>query len=115
MPMSAWRMFARLAAELEHTRALGLRVEVSLCRIAGVVGLSGEVVEDLQQFDLMLQQIAALRDVAAGLAEAAGGDTVLDIGVALDRVKLLDLRARLAEGSDLAASAVDSIFFDSPG
>lgn len=63
--------------------------------------ISGEIVAELQQLDLVLQQIAALRDFLAQVAAACDHSQIVDISAALERVTLAELRARLAGSPSL--------------
>lgn len=106
-------IFEGIAAELERVRALGFHVEGSICRLAGPIGLQAEFVEDLQQFDLMLQQIAALRDLMAGLARLPGAEALMEIGHVIDAVTLKDLKSRLMGELVVADGSGDVDFFES--
>jgi len=103
-----------VADELDRMRALGLRIEASLCDLAGGVAEQGEWLEDLQQFDLLLQQMAALRDFLGALASAEGAQTPLDVTAAANQLLLHDLRSRLL-GQSAVAPASDFLFFEENG
>lgn len=109
--MPTAEMLTTLADELDRMRALGLRIEGSLCALAGEVQSQGAWMEDLQQFDLLLQQLGALRDFLGTAAVAADAETRIDVTAALAQLTLHDLRERLRGGAVAADDDVD-IFFD---
>jgi hypothetical protein len=84
----------RLALELETLRQIGMRLEQCAC--AGEGGLDIARVRELQQFDILLQHLAALRDFLTKLPDFVSVDMVVDATAALNRVLLADLRQRLA-------------------
>lgn len=85
-----------MAEELEHARALGLRVEGAICAVAVKTTIDSGVVEGLQQLDSVLQRIAALRDYVIELAAQCDPTIEVETASALERVKLEEVRARLA-------------------
>ena len=89
-------IFLALAGELERARALGLRVESAICALAVIAPMDADVVSELQQFDAILQHIAALRDFAAEIAAHVDASHCVATASALDRVTLGEVRARLA-------------------
>lgn len=109
--MPAAEMMATLASELDRMRALGLRIEGSLCALAGEVSSQGAWMEDLQQFDMLLQQLAALRDFLGKVALASDAEARIDVSAALAHVTLHDLRQRLSGVAGEVRSDAD-IFFD---
>ncbi|WP_395646727.1 hypothetical protein [Terricaulis sp.] len=105
-------LFEGCAAELERMRTIGMRVENSICTLAGPLGLSGEYIEDLQQMDFLLQQLAAIRDILAGMARQPGADALLDVAAVIDTIGLKDLKTRLL-GELVVADASGGVdFFD---
>jgi hypothetical protein len=87
---------ASVADELERARVLGLRVEQAACAIALQGSLDTGVVASLQQLDALIQQIAALRDYLAHVGAACDPSIAVDIGPALARITLEDVRIRLS-------------------
>lgn len=85
-----------LAAELEQLRCLGLRVESAMCQIVVRAAIDPAVVGELQQLDMVLQQLGALRAYTAQIAQECAAKGEVSIGRALDSVTLAELRARLA-------------------
>ncbi len=85
-----------VADELERTRALGLRVEQAVIALAVNSSVDVSVVAELQNFDAVLQQIAALRDFLAQLSAGCASSAVVDLTPALARVTLEDVKTRLA-------------------
>jgi hypothetical protein len=91
-------IFLALAGELERARALGLRVESAICALAVRSAIDADVVSELQQFDVILQHIAALRDYATEIALRIDPSHNVAAASALDRITLDDVRTRLAGG-----------------
>lgn len=85
-----------IADELERTRSLGLRVEGAICVAALAASADVSVIEELQQFDLILQRVAALRDFALELARRCDPGHEVNVDSALARITLEDMRSRLA-------------------
>lgn len=85
----------RLAVEMEATRAMGLHIEGSLCSLTVKQENAGERLLDLQMLDVMLQHLAAMRDVLTAVHNHATPEALVSLGTILDRVTLGDLRARL--------------------
>lgn len=92
----ASQVFEAIAEELERARALGLRVEGAICAIAVRSSVDPSVVSELQQLDAALQQVAAIRDFAIELARACDPSVRVPTASALERIRLADVRARLA-------------------
>lgn len=90
-----------LAIELERLRWLGVRVETAVCQVAVNSPIAPSVVADLQQLDMVLQQLGALRSFVGRLAEEFDVQTQVSIEEALRLVNLSELRARLS-GQDEA-------------
>jgi hypothetical protein len=84
----------RVALELETLRQIAMRLEQCAC--AGEGGLDLARVQELQQFDILLQHLGALRDFLTRLPDLLSVDLVVDASAALNRVLLADLRQRLA-------------------
>lgn len=102
-------MCRRLALELELIRQIGMRLEQSLCNAADAWGIDDERVRDLQQLDHLTQHAAALRDFLSIVSEGEGS-TESGLDAALERIKLGDVRARLAgtaQGGDGARAEVE--------
>jgi hypothetical protein len=97
-----------LGHELERIRSLGFRIEFEVCALALKVDASGGGAQELQQLDLMLQQIGALRDFVSVLANEHGVNGVLQIEPALARIGLADMRARLA-GCEWSVASGDAV------
>ncbi|HYD88812.1 MAG TPA: hypothetical protein VEA80_15160 [Vitreimonas sp.] len=110
-PTEAGRIMSSVADELDRMRSLGLQIETSLCELAGGVAEQGVWLEDLQQFDLILQQLAALRDFLTTAAATQGADAPIDIADAADKLTLHDLRLRLL-GQDAGERHRDCHFFE---
>jgi hypothetical protein len=89
-----------MADELERTRSLGLRVESAVCAAAATSAADVSVICELQQFDLILQRVAALRDFALALSRDCAPDAAVALASALARVTLEDVRERLAGAQD---------------
>lgn len=87
---------AVLSQELERIRVLGLRVEQTICAIAVRSAIDGAVVAELQHLDALIQHIAALRDFSEQVAVECSDDARIDLGPALERVTLAEVRRRLA-------------------
>ena len=83
------------ATELEIVRAHGMRIEASLCAMLGTKMFELQYAADMQQIDMMLQQLAGLRDFFATLSRVRGADALLDMSAALQALALHDLKARL--------------------
>lgn len=95
-----------MADELERTRSLGLRVEGAICVAALAASADVSVIEELQQFDLILQRVAALREFALELARRCNPVHEINVESALARITLEDMRSRLA-GIGQGEDAVD--------
>ncbi|HVY85151.1 MAG TPA: hypothetical protein VG943_08455 [Caulobacterales bacterium] len=102
---------ARLASELESLRAIGLRIELSLCSAADAWDVTDGRLHDLQQLDYLLQHLGALRDFLSALSDAAGGEASAAQAHALGRIRLADLKARLEGAVDQPRSAHSPEFF----
>ncbi len=85
-----------LAGELEQLRCLGLRVENAICQIVVRAAIDPAVVAELQQLDMVLQQLGALRSYTAQVAQECEAKGDISVRAALDQVTLAELRARLA-------------------
>ena len=83
------------ATELDIVRAHGMRIEASLCAMLGTKMFEPQYAADMQQIDMMLQQLAGLRDFFATLSRVRGADALLDMSAALQALALHDLKARL--------------------
>ena len=86
----------RVADELERVRQLGHRVEAAICAIAVRSSFDGAIVGELQQLDAMLQQIGALSDFLNQVGRDCGVGARIDVSDGLARVRLSEVRARLA-------------------
>lgn len=93
-PLAA--LLETLAAEVEAVRTLGERVESSICTAQRHVALQGKHVEDMQQIDLMLQQLSALRDFLTAIAAVGASDNHVQIAAGLARVTLAEMKSRLS-------------------
>ena len=93
-PLAA--LLETLAGEVEAVRTLGERVESSICAAQRHVELQGKHVEDLQQIDLMLQQLSALRDFLTAISAVGASDSHVQIAAGLARVTLAEMKARLS-------------------
>jgi len=100
----------RLAVEMEATRAMGLHIEGSLCALTVKPENSGERLLDLQMLDVMLQHLAAMRDVLTAVHNHAAPEALVSLGTILDRVTLGDLRARL-HGQEQVGAWDDDVEF----
>lgn len=107
-------LFWTLAVELKELSQAAGDLEALLARWAERTHLDPEVVEQAQATDLLLQRLDALRDFFLTLAHTASPETRVEIGQALDRLKLHGLRVRLGEPLDapLAHPAADSGEFE---
>lgn len=94
--VEAGQTLLRVADELERVRALGHRIEAAICAIAVRSSFDDDIVGELQQLDAMLQQIGALRDFLSQVGRDCGGGARIDVSDGLARVRLSDVRARLA-------------------
>lgn len=107
------QLMTTLAGELERMREIGTRIEISLCQLASSAADQGEWLDDVQQLDLLLQQLAALRDFVGAAACAEGAaQASFAMGEALDQVLLHDLRARLSGEQAEAQESGDLMLFD---
>ena len=105
-------MCARLALEIELLRLIGVRIEQSLCASTAALGLDSERVRDLQQLDLLMQHLAALRDFMGALSSLPETATPLDARAALERITLAEMKNRLGgEASIVDANNGDVEFF----
>ena len=86
------------AIELETIRSLGLRVERTACALSILPAERIDAVEELQQIDIMLQKLAALRDFMSELSQSPGEIGSREIAAALDAVHLESVRSRLGAG-----------------
>lgn len=93
--MAVADVFEALAVELQHARAVGLRVEEAICSLAAATNLDVCVVQELQRLDMVLQHLAALQDFAAELGVKAIDAGAVPVSGALSRVTLADVKARL--------------------
>jgi hypothetical protein len=85
----------RIADELERLRIIGLVIERSFCRAAADEWSMDESRRrDLQQLDLLLQHLSALKDFVEGLVPNDEGS--VDLAGAVRRIPLEGLRARLS-------------------
>lgn len=100
----------RLAVEMEATRAMGLHIEGSLCTLTVKAENASERLLDLQMLDVMLQHLAAMRDVLTAVHNQAAPEALVSLGTILDRVTLGDLRARL-HGQEQVGSWDDDVEF----
>jgi hypothetical protein len=100
----------RLAVEMEATRAMGLHIEGSLCSLTVKAENASERLLDLQMLDVMLQHLAAMRDVLTAVHSHASPDVLVSLGAILNRVTLGDLRARL-HGQEQVGSWDDELEF----
>lgn len=89
-----------VSQELERIRVLGLRVEQTICAVAVRSAIDSAVVAELQHLDAVIQHVAALRDFAEQLAIECSDDVSVDLGQALDRVTLAQVRRRLAQDGE---------------
>jgi|CXWL01.1.fsa_nt_gi predicted TIM-barrel fold metal-dependent hydrolase len=105
--MAAPELCRAIASEIEIARAMGLRLESSLCILTAKLGLDAERVRDLQELDLILQHLAALRDLLTMVSAQIDPSLSVSIAEALDRVTLGDVRARLSRTATRAA-AIDT-------
>ena len=96
-----------LAGELEQLRCLGLRVEGAICQIVVRAAIDPAVVAELQQLDMVLQQLGALRSYTAQVAQECEAKGDISVRAALDQVTLAELRARLAGQQEEDASDLD--------
>jgi len=104
-----------LARELEQMRALGLQLEASICQLAVAAPQQSEWLSDVQQLDLLLQQMAALRDFLTALSATEGAEVKLDLAVALERITLHDVRARLSGVCTAEQKEDEFVMFDKAG
>lgn len=96
LPMSYAAILGAIAAEVAHTRELVGRVEAAVCQIADTTPIGSHLVEDLQQIDLALQQLAALHSFAMDVSADADPVGGLQIGHHLQRITLHDVRSRIS-------------------
>lgn len=96
-----------LADELEQLRCLGLRVENAICQIVVRAAIDPAVVAELQQLDMVLQQLGALRSYTAQVAQECDTKGDISVHAALGQVTLAELRARLAGQQEEDASDLD--------
>lgn len=96
-----------LADELEQLRCLGLRVENAICQIVVRAAIDPAVVAELQQLDMVLQQLGALRSYTAQVAQECDTKGDISVRAALDQVTLAELRARLAGQQEEDVSDLD--------
>ncbi|MBI1251536.1 MAG: hypothetical protein GC189_08700 [Alphaproteobacteria bacterium] len=88
-----------LASELEVVRSLGERVESAICAAQRHTHSDAQTVEDLQQIDLMLQQLSALRDFLKAVASTGALDSHVQIAAGLARITLAEMKSRLSGAS----------------
>jgi len=102
-------LFWTLAVELKELSQAAANLEGLLALWAERTHLEAEVVEQAQATDLLLQRLEALGDFFLTLAHTAPPTARVEIGEALDRLKLHGLRVRLGEPLDapLAHPAAD--------
>lgn len=101
--VSVGELCRRLAVEMEATRAMGLHIEQSLCAVAVRPDFMTERMLDLQMLDVMLQHLAAMRDVLTAVHAKTRNDARVSLAVVLDRITLGDLRARLHGKPEIGA------------
>ncbi|GAM96589.1 hypothetical protein U91I_00208 [alpha proteobacterium U9-1i] len=101
----------RLAVEMEATRAMGLHIEGSLCAVAVRPEFASERLHDLQMLDVMLQHLAAMRDVLSAVHSQAAPEACVSLQAVLERVTLGDLRARLHGDENVGANGRDDVEF----
>ncbi len=85
-----------VAGELERIRSLGFRLEFAVCALALRVEGPAAGAQELQQLDLLLQQIGALREFLGALPQAIDPKAHVQISAALERIGLADMKSRLA-------------------
>lgn len=112
--IAAAALFGRTARELQHCADKLREVEGCLlpllCPDEGPSG-PGAPTPEVQNIDLLVQSLEDLAGLMNALAVAPGAEARLDTGEALSRMRLFDLRGRMAgEGTETAASARAHLF-----
>ena len=89
------KLFDVLGGELSAVRAMGLRLEDQLVALTARLGLEAERVRDLQEFDLLLQHIDALRSLMDALSVAHADADGIDLEAAAGCITLGEVRQRV--------------------
>ncbi len=90
-----------IANELGMIAALAHNVEASLTGLPGRTELQGEVIEDLQNMDMLIQQVSELRGFTMRLQEIARVVDLADAADALAGIRLQAMQWRLADALGL--------------
>ena len=88
-------LLGSIAQELELARTIGLRVERAICAIAIQSTIDSALVAELQNFDAVLQHIAAMRHFSGELGRSCDASWRTSPRAALERVTLAEVKARL--------------------
>ncbi len=97
-------LVSRIATEIELLRLVSERLERSVCVRTEENLRDPAALSEIQQFDFLLQHLAALRDFLAELARVSNADWRINPTLALNNVALEALKRRLA-GEFAAAEA----------
>lgn len=89
-------VLAAAAVELQHAYERGLLLETAILDMVKNSATAGAATHELQHLDLVLQHVHAVSDFLGELARAGGNLGAVSVTEALGRVKLADVRDRLA-------------------
>lgn len=85
-----------ISAEIERVEELARRIERSLCDAASDGEIESRSPAELQELDMVIQSLAAIREFASVTAQASTLSARLDIEPALQLMRLAGMRARLS-------------------
>lgn len=98
-------LLSRLAAELRTLEALSDKVQSALSHALPLNGRSAIRVGDMQGLDALSQTLGGLAGFVSAMAAAAPQHLTLDIGGAVDELRLSALAQRLAATGAAAEAA----------
>lgn len=104
-------VLAAAAVELQHAYERGLLLETAILDMVKNSASAGPATHELQHLDLVLQHVHAVSDFLGELARAGGNLGAVSVTEALDRVKLADVRDRLAGTVSEAKDIDDDILW----
>ena len=105
-------VFARSATELEACVRIMRDIEALLLPVHAVSSTKGiAAVDGFQNFDLLVQTVEDIAILLAGLATCDRADGMLDAQHSLSRMRLFDLRQRIAGAGATDTKPVNRISF----
>lgn len=104
-------VLAAAATELQHAYERGLLLETAILDMIKNSASAGPATHELQHLDLVLQHVHAVSDFLGELARAGGNLGAVSVTEALGRVKLADVRDRLAGAANEPKDIDDDILW----